>query len=80
MSRDKVRIGNGQGLRGGSVEAPNLRALSFILNDALGGGGSASLRTDARGKTHGMGLLLMEIQVPDDYGPARAEPRGNEAP
>lgn len=50
-------------------EVPNLRGLNFILHDALGGGGSASLRTDAQGKTHGMGLLLMEIQVPDDYTP-----------
>lgn len=50
-------------------EVPNLRALNFILHDALGGGGSASLRTDAQGKTHGMALLLMEIEVPDDYTP-----------
>jgi hypothetical protein len=58
-------------------EVPNLRALNFILHDALGGGGSASLRTDAQGKTHGMGLLLMEIEVPDDYEPPRRGPRGN---
>ena len=51
-------------------EVPNLRALNFILHDSLGGGGSASLRTDAQGKTHGMALLLMEIEVPDDYAPA----------
>ena len=50
-------------------EVPNLRGLNFILHDSLGGGGSASLRTDAQGKTHGMALLLMEIEVPDDYEP-----------
>jgi hypothetical protein len=61
-------------------EVPNLHALNFILGDALGGGGSGSLRTDAQGKTHGMGLLLMEIPVPDDYTPPRAGPRGNAAP
>ena len=61
-------------------EVPNLRALNFILGDALGGGGSASLRTDAQGKTHGMGLLLMEIEVPDDYSPPRAGPKGTAAP
>jgi len=61
-------------------EVPNLLALNFILGDALGGGGSASLRTDAQGKTHGMGLLLMEIDVPDEYEPPRAGPRGNEPP
>jgi len=61
-------------------DVPNLRALNFILHDALGGGGSASLKTDAQGKTHGMGLLLMEIEVPDDYEPAQAGPKGNEYP
>ena len=42
-------------------EAPNLLALNFLLGDSLGGGGSASLKTDAQGKTHGLALLLMEI-------------------
>jgi hypothetical protein len=57
-------------------EVPNIRALNFILHDSLGGGGSASLRTDAQGKTHGMALLLMEIEVPDNYEP----PAGAEYP
>ncbi|MBI3818813.1 MAG: hypothetical protein HY286_09005 [Planctomycetes bacterium] len=45
-------------------EAPNMLALNFILHDSLGGGGSESLKTDAQGKTHGIGLLRMEIEVP----------------
>ena len=54
-------------------EAPNLLALNFILHDSLGGGGSESLKTDAQGKTHGLGILYMEIEVPDDYAiPDRA--------
>lgn len=61
-------------------EVPNLRALNFILHDSLGGGGSASLKTDAQGKTHGMGLLLMEIDLPERYTPPRAAPGGNEYP
>ncbi len=48
-------------------EAPNLLALNFILHDSLGGGGSESLKTDAQGKTHGLGILFMEIEVPDDF-------------
>lgn len=44
-------------------EAPNLLALNFILRDSLGGGGSESLKTDAQGKAHGLGLLLMEIEL-----------------
>lgn len=53
-------------------EAPNLLALNFILHDSLGGGGSESLKTDAQGKTHGLGILFMELDVPDDLEiPAR---------
>lgn len=48
-------------------EVPNILALNFILHDSLGGGGSESLKTDAQGKTHGLGLLQMEIEVPDDF-------------
>jgi len=48
-------------------EAPNLLALNFILHDSLGGGGSESLKTDAQGKTHGLGMLQMNIDVPDQF-------------
>ncbi len=47
-------------------EVPNLLALNFLLHDALGGGGTASLLTDAQGKTHGQGLLELELEVPDE--------------
>ncbi len=43
-------------------EADNLLALNFILHDSLGGGGSASLKTDAQGKTHGLAILEMELE------------------
>ena len=46
-------------------EAPNLRALNFILHDSLGGGGSESLKTDAQGKTHGLAMLMLELDVPE---------------
>lgn len=48
-------------------ELPNLNALNFILHDSLGGGGTESVKTDAQGKTHGMGILSMEVEVPDDF-------------
>ncbi len=48
-------------------EAPNLLALNFILHDSLGGGGSESLKTDAQGKTHGLGMLMMQIDVPAGF-------------
>lgn len=50
-------------------EVPNLNALNFILHDSLGGGGTESLKTDAQGKTHAQGLLMMEVEVPDELLP-----------
>ena len=47
-------------------EADNMRVLNFLLEDSLGGGGSASLITDAQGKTHGLALLRMEMDVPQN--------------
>jgi hypothetical protein len=41
----------------------NLEALNFVLHRALDGGGLASLRLDAQGKTYGMALLRLEIEV-----------------
>jgi hypothetical protein len=44
-------------------EVPNLEALNFILPNILAGGGSRSLRIDAQGKTLGMALLEMAVDV-----------------
>src|SRR4051794_1016427 len=44
-------------------ELPNLGALNFLLEGALGGGGTVSLRVDAQGKTLGAALLGMEIET-----------------
>jgi hypothetical protein len=50
-------------------EVPNLLALNFLLHDSLGGGGTLSLKTDAQGKTHGQGLLMLELEVPAELIP-----------
>lgn len=58
-------------------EAGNVRVLNFLLEDSLGGGGSASLKTDAQGKTHGLALLRLELDVPQavlDATPSPDEP------
>ena len=52
----------------GSVERfemPNLWALNFLLHNALGGGGTKSLKNDAQGKTLSAALLRMEIEIED---------------
>jgi hypothetical protein len=45
-------------------ELPNLDALNFLLHDALDGGGTISLKTDAQGKVYSTALLRMEVPVP----------------
>jgi hypothetical protein len=58
-----------EGLTHGPVERyelPNLEALNFLLHNALGGGGTVSLKTDAQGKVLSTAMLRMEIDVPDD--------------
>ena len=52
-------------------ELPNLEALNFLLHNALGGGGTVSLKTDAQGKVLSTAMLRMEIDVPDEIA-ARA--------
>jgi len=47
-------------------EIPNLQALNFILEDSLAGGGTETLITDAQGKVHGLGLLHLTMDVPDE--------------
>ena len=54
-------------------ELPNLRALNFLLHDALDGGGTISLKTDAQGKVYSTALLRMEIPVPAAVARAGAE-------
>lgn len=41
----------------------NLSAVNFVLEGALGGGGTVSLLADAQGKTMAQGLMNMEIDV-----------------
>ena len=45
-------------------ELPNLWALNFLLHDALGGGGTLSLKNDAQGKTLSSAMLRMEVDIP----------------
>jgi hypothetical protein len=46
-------------------ELPNIRALNFVLNNTLGGGGTISLKHDAQGKTLAAALLKLEIEIDD---------------
>lgn len=64
VTEERVKAHFGQLVQGKVVryELPNLGALNFLLEEALGGGGTLSLRVDAQGKTFGAALLRMEIE------------------
>lgn len=56
-------------------ELPKLYALNFVLHDALDGGGTVSLMTDAQAKVFSTALLRMKIDVPDEVA-RRVQGRG----
>jgi hypothetical protein len=65
VTADRVKAHFGELVKGtvDRYELPNLGALNFLLHEALGGGGTLSLRVDAQGKTLSAALLRMEIEV-----------------
>ena len=55
-----------EGIVLGKVERfdlPNLMGLNFLLHEALGGGGTKSLKNDAQGKTLSSAMLRMELEI-----------------
>jgi hypothetical protein len=54
---------------------PKVWALKFVMHGALGGGASAGLRSDGQGKTHGLALLRLWIDVPDAIAQRATRPR-----
>lgn len=61
-------------------ELPNLWALNFLVHQALGGGGSLSLRLDAQGKTYAQALLRMPVELPPDLEAQVLEHWGDDLP
>lgn len=49
-------------------ELPNLNALNFLLQGALDGGGTMSLKLDAQGKVFSTAMLRMVLEIPDEVG------------
>ena len=46
---------------------PGFNAYNFMLEDALGGGATASLRVDSQGKNYGQILLSLMVRIPPDW-------------
>ena len=67
VTTDRVRQLFGSFVRGNvdRYEVPNVRALNFVLHQALDGGAARSLRSDPLGKSFGSLLLRLEIDVDD---------------
>lgn len=61
-------------------ELPEIGAFNFVLEKALGGGGSCSLRSDPLGKCYAQMLLDMEIECPADLLPETAAGTAGTAP
>ena len=64
VTAERVKAFFGERVRGGveRFELANVGALNFVMREALGGGGTVSLRVDAQGKTLGAALLGLEIE------------------
>jgi hypothetical protein len=60
-------------------ELPRIHALNFVIENALGGGASRSLRLDSQGKA--LGVALLELRLPDSgagAGAGAATPSGSQ--
>lgn len=58
-------------------EVPNLKALNFVLHEALDGGAARSLRSDPLGKSFAALLLRLRIRLTQEElatAPARGRP------
>jgi len=74
LTAERVKAHLGDLVRGEveRFELPKIWALNFLLHEALGGGGTLSLRTDSQGKVLSSALLRLELDVPDDVARAVA--------
>ncbi|TMC50586.1 MAG: hypothetical protein E6J14_03250 [Chloroflexi bacterium] len=65
VTSERVRAHFGRYVQGRveRFEVPNVRALNFVLHEALGGGGARSLRSDPLGKSYGSLLLRLRIRL-----------------
>src|SRR3954452_21781339 len=75
VTAERVKAHFGSMVRGrvDRYEAANVRALNFVMQGALAGGGPRSLRADSLGKTLGGALVRLEIDAPPDLAQRRRE-------
>jgi hypothetical protein len=80
VTAERVRVHFGRFVRGAveRFEVPNVRALNFVLHQALDGGAARSLRSDPLGKSYGSLLLRMRVTLTEDE--ARRAPPAQSPP
>ncbi len=68
LTAEAVKDHYGEMVRGEVTrwEVPKVRALKFLLRDALAGGGPSSLRADNLGKALAGAVLRMPVEAPQD--------------
>jgi len=68
LTAEKVKKHFGSNIKGKveRFEMPNIGALNFLLHNALGGGGTLTLKHDAQGKVVSANILRLYLEVPDD--------------
>lgn len=69
VTAERVRSHLAHQVRGRAerFEWPGLLGFNFLLHEALGGGGVASLRYDPQGKAHAQLLLDMAVEIPQAW-------------
>ncbi|HWF57998.1 MAG TPA: hypothetical protein VG520_06575 [Candidatus Dormibacteraeota bacterium] len=77
VTAERVRAHFGRFVHGRveRFEVANVRALNFVLHEALGGGASRSLRSDPLGKSLGSLMLRLRITLTDEEADAAPPPR-----
>jgi hypothetical protein len=77
VTPERVRDHFGRFVRGQveRFEVPNVRALNFVLHQALDGGASRSLRSDPLGKSYGSLLLRLRISLTDEEAAGAPAPQ-----
>ena len=71
LTVERVKVHFGEMVKGDieRFEMPNIGAINFLLHNALGGGGTLTLKHDAQGKTYSTAFLRMEVDVADTFKP-----------
>ena len=77
LTAERVRAHFGRFVRGEveRFEVPNVRALNFVLHEALDGGAARSLRSDPLGKSFGSLILRMHLSLSDEEAAVAPVPR-----